>query len=575
MSSAPKHQANVQSPHPDYRPGPPGAPTDFPGLLVPWPPFWPSFWENLKDTLLRRSPPPIAVTSRPAVFWDDVFVNRPLPWNNFAQSGALHLGLIVLIYSTGHLWMARQPRLQEDRLTHTSITYYDVAEELPALTPPPAPRPRQPRRGEPELAKQEIISVPIGADNSTQTIVNPPHPHILRQEVPLPNMMVWTNVPAPPVASLKSQVTLPKMEFTPVAPAPDTSQLRPQSRVPMAVANVVEAQPSLDAIKTRSELTLASAPDAVAPAPRLELPLQRPSLAGLEQGAHNAVPPPPSVGAPSSGAHAVGQLLALSVRPQPAAPEIKVPDGSRSGVFAASPTGRAGAPATPNIPASGGTSDTGTGNRDTKSPGAGTGNGISPLAGVSITRGSAPPASGSVVAATPLPASPRSTAQPLARFDRPPVPMYPPPGSSQDRKLENRDLENKVFGGRKSYSMRLNMANLTSSGGSWIIHFAELKDSKEQGELSTPTVTNKVDPAYPPDLIKDQVEGTVTLYAVIHADGSVAQVRVLQGIHERLDENARKALGRWHFRPAMKNGVAVDLEAVVSVPFKARRLTGF
>lgn len=565
MSSAPKQQADLFPPHPESGPD----------LLVRWEPFWPGFLQNLQDTLLRREPPPIALTSRPAPFWPDVFVNRPIPWKNFAQSGGLHVGLLVLIYATGHMWLSRQPQL-EDRLSHTTITYYNVAEELPAVTPPKAaPRPRQPRKGEPELAKQEIISVPANADNSTQTLVNPPHPNVLRQEVPLPNMMVWTTIPAPPMAALRSRVTLPQMEFKPVAPPPDISRLRQSSPLKMTIPDVVEAQPSLDAVKaSRSDLTLASAPDAVAPAPKLELPLQKAALSGMDQGARNVVPPPPSLGAPGSGALAAGQLLSLSVRPSPPAAEIKVPDGSRSGVFAAGPTGRAGAPGTPNIPASGGTSETGTGNSETKSPGAGTGSGTSPVAGISVTGGPSSPASGTVVAAAPspvAPAGPRPTARPFSTFDRPPVPMYPPPGSRTD----DRKVEDQVFNGKKSYSMKLNMANLTSSGGSWIIHFAELKDSKEQGELSTPTVTNKVDPAYPPDLIKDQVEGIVTLYAVIHADGSVGQVRVLQGIHERLDESARKALGRWHFRPAMKNGVAVDLEAVVSVPFKARRLTGF
>jgi Gram-negative bacterial TonB protein C-terminal len=39
-----------------------------------------------------------------------------------------------------------------------------------------------------------------------------------------------------------------------------------------------------------------------------------------------------------------------------------------------------------------------------------------------------------------------------------------------------------------------------------------------------------------------------------------------------LDENAKVALTRWHFRPAMKNGMPVDLEAVVQIPFKSRRV---
>lgn len=558
----------------------PSASSPGPKLLVAWEPFWPSFLENLTDTVLHREPAPLALTSRPAPFWADVFVNRPMPWKNMGQSGAIHFGVILLIYSTGHLWFSRQPSLQ-DPYTHTTITYYDISQELPQVkTPAPKLRPKRALKGDPELARQEIISVPVGADNSTQTIVNPMHPNVIHQEVPLPNLMVWTNVPAPPVAALKSQVTLPRMAVAPVEPAPDVSRLRQQKQLQLATQHVVEAQPSLEKLSAqRSDLSLAQASDVVAPVPKIELPLQRASSA--LHGTQDVVPPPPALGAPGSGPRrdGAGQLLALSLRPQPPSGEIKVPDGSRSGVFAASPGGRAGAPGTPNIPAAGGTSEMGTGTGDSKSPGAGAGNGTSPLEGISVTGGSGKPASGAVVAAVPppsrpLPEPPRTVASAspnFSRLDRPPVPMYPPPGS----KGEDRKPEDKVFGTRKSYSMSLNMANLTSSGGSWVIHFAELKESKDQGELSTPTVMNKVDPAYPPDLIKDQVEGTVTLYAVIHADGTVGEVRLLQGLHERLDENAIKALLRWHFRPAMKNGVPVDLEAVVSVPFKARRLTGF
>jgi len=69
----------------------------------------------------------------------------------------------------------------------------------------------------------------------------------------------------------------------------------------------------------------------------------------------------------------------------------------------------------------------------------------------------------------------------------------------------------------------------------------------------------------------DRVEGVVVLYAVIHADGSVGEVRVLEGFDERLNENARKALAQWRFRPGTKDGLPVDIEAVVRVPFKVPR----
>jgi len=53
-------------------------------------------------------------------------------------------------------------------------------------------------------------------------------------------------------------------------------------------------------------------------------------------------------------------------------------------------------------------------------------------------------------------------------------------------------------------------------------------------------------------------------------------VRVLQGLDDRLDENAKKAITRWHFRPATKNGSPIDLEAVVQIPFAVKKsLYGF
>jgi TonB family protein len=132
-------------------------------------------------------------------------------------------------------------------------------------------------------------------------------------------------------------------------------------------------------------------------------------------------------------------------------------------------------------------------------------------------------------------------------------------------------IERKIFGDRKFYSMTLNLPNLNSAGGSWVFRFAEMGESKEQGELSGPAAIQTTDPAYPTELMRKNVQGTVVLYAVIHDDGTVGQVRVLDGVNDRLDEYARAALLQWRFRPALKNGNNVTVEAVVRVPFKPFR----
>jgi TonB family protein len=61
---------------------------------------------------------------------------------------------------------------------------------------------------------------------------------------------------------------------------------------------------------------------------------------------------------------------------------------------------------------------------------------------------------------------------------------------------------------------------------------------------------------------------TAPFRAIIRSDGSVDGVRVLEGVDERLNENARRALEKWHFRPGTNDGQPIDIEAVVRVPFR-------
>jgi len=75
--------------------------------------------------------------------------------------------------------------------------------------------------------------------------------------------------------------------------------------------------------------------------------------------------------------------------------------------------------------------------------------------------------------------------------------------------------------------------------------------------------------------MRQNVGGTVALRAVIRADGSVGDVRLLRSVDDRLDRYAAEALSRWHFYPATRNGTPVDLEAVFTIPFKPVRHRNF
>jgi TonB family protein len=225
---------------------------------------------------------------------------------------------------------------------------------------------------------------------------------------------------------------------------------------------------------------------------------------------------------------------------------LNVPEGNRKGEFTAGPEGHVGASAAPEIRKG-----------DAAREAAGGSN--SAHAGPSSVYVAPPP--GKISTGTVASAS----AAPQARASE------PAPGA--DVPAVER-IENQVFGGRKRYSLRLNMPNLTSATGSWIIRFAELKaeDAASPGEISSPEPVRKVDPLYPATLRSDRVEGVVILHAIIRSDGSVGDVRVLEGFNDQLDANARAALEQWRFRPGTRNGVPVDVEAVIRVPFRVPRL---
>lgn len=133
-----------------------------------------------------------------------------------------------------------------------------------------------------------------------------------------------------------------------------------------------------------------------------------------------------------------------------------------------------------------------------------------------------------------------------------------------------------VLGTKRVYTLNINMPNLTSASGSWVLNFAELNEAPPAGsldraaELAGPVPVRKVDPKYPPELRASHVDGDVVLYAIIRKDGSVDSIQLVHSVDPQLDANAMEALAQWKFRAAEKHGEAVDLEAVVHIPFRSR-----
>jgi periplasmic protein TonB len=76
-------------------------------------------------------------------------------------------------------------------------------------------------------------------------------------------------------------------------------------------------------------------------------------------------------------------------------------------------------------------------------------------------------------------------------------------------------------------------------------------------------------PAYPRDALRDGAEGTVLLQVLVDIDGRPLRVDVQRSSGDRrLDQAARKqVLQHWRFRPAMKDGHAMQAIGLVPVDF--------
>lgn len=547
-----------------------------PRLAVEWSPWFGTFCRNLAD-LFRPAEPPIYLSSKPADFWPDVFVNRRLPVTPFLESSGAHIATALIVWAITFVYVIQPKANMVAQKSNEKLTYYDVSEYLPPLDSGSAPAPKA-EKGDPEYAKQPIVSLPPKPDNRIQTIIDPMHPGILPQEVKIPNIVVWTPVPAavPVAAAARGALTLPSLTPEVVPPTPSTQ--RAEIKLPnLPQASVIEPPPAADTLKRNiGDINMGLTAPTV-DAPVLPTPVQRASALGNVDS--KAAPQGPPVNAnlgAGSGAQPLGQIIALGVHPSMPSGPIELPGGNRRGEFAAGPNGHPGAAGTPDKACCG----SGPGGTGSGAGGPGSGNGTNP-SGISV--GAGPYNPGAAVQGN-RPSNGAGTGGGngsdlktlMAKAVAPPrIPADIPPSKTPDTTGATAPsnasrIDDYTFGPKKYYTMTINMPNLTSAGGSWIIRFAELHQSAG-ADLTAPVAMQKVDPAYPPDLIAARVEGRVILYAVIHADGTVGECRVLQGLDDRLDANAIAAMSRWHFRPATKNGNPVDLEAVVQIPFQVKK----
>ncbi len=517
-----------------------------PKLEIAWNSFHSDFFSGIPVFFERAT---LDSDAPPSRVFPDVTIERRFPSRALLAAGLLHLALFMLPWSD----FAFSPPPSHS-FDNTQLVWSGPINDLPLLQIPkskPKSSPKQtavPSSIEPPSEafhpRQRIYTDPVHPTHPRQTLINPAAPQEAPKLLPqMPNVvqLAASQAPARPRVEI-DQTALAKLHpkaakrvATTDAPTPELSNLTPQS----------------------GALSIATSTQGPAK-PKLEInPASAPRIAERKQAGDNSAAPEVPMG--SSASSAPSTLIAISAAPGPPAPVAPVPQGNLAARVAISPEGKPGAAGT--------TPDSVTG------AGSGSGAGNSSV-GVSISGGDPKPnANSSGLGAPGKFVIPRAQSalkrpDPNSSIEDPPERTGPPdfgilaPGAKPEQ----------IFSMKHVYSMNVNMPNLNSATGSWIIHFSELHladPAHRAANLTSPVPVHKVDPKYPQELALDHVEGEVILYGVIRKDGTVNSIQKVRGIDPQLDANSVEAFAQWKFQPATRDGEPVDLEAIVHIPFKA------
>ena len=92
-------------------------------------------------------------------------------------------------------------------------------------------------------------------------------------------------------------------------------------------------------------------------------------------------------------------------------------------------------------------------------------------------------------------------------------------------------------------------------------------DIKVSQGVSGGTLERRVDPIYPPEAHARRLEGQVLLQGLVAQDGTVRDLKVLQG-DPLLAHAAMEAVSQWRYRPYLLNGQPVPMKTDITLIFK-------
>lgn len=438
----------------------------------------------------------------------------------------------------------------------TKLTWYRFKDQLPAVRPVARSADHRPPKAELKLARQHIISSPKDAPKARQMVWQPVPDLKFTPEVKSANVLAAALPDAPrPVRRLFTppELSRPQSAALPgLAPAPE---LRASVKMPEDFRFSKAYKPFVPPSVVRSvpktlQQPLPQAPDLA--------PAAAPTVAGLPSrfsGARRPFAAPPAGSGAGHGrapeALPAAPLLAEAQHPWSGAvvgldpaERVAIPNASRAAQFSAGPVVRP----------EGGV------------PGSSTGAAIT-VPDLYVSGSPAKDKQPVIVARTTLPRFPASVTSDETLHAAGRYLSVKDIGHSSGTRVSN--APDPRFEGRHVYTMAVQMPNITSYVGSWLMWYSEREFSRYQEDpVSAPMPVHKVDPKYIATAAEERVEGTVRVMCVVDAGGHVTHVELLRGIDGRLDRSAVDAFAKWEFTPATRKGEPVAVDLLVEIPFR-------
>jgi TonB family protein len=435
------------------------------------------------------------------------------------------------------------------------IVWYKLSDRLPDVKPPEAPRDPRPLRARAKF-EQNIVAGPKDTNRPPQLIFAPAPEIAPAKPLPLPNIVAVAPERPPALPFRAPPVKAPTPERTPSLPdAPKVALAAPDAKpLDLPVQRIVRPftppkNPKLTLPSAAPVLPVA--PEVALAAPSLDapvsLPHQQPKFVAPVQPAATPGDGPVTLAAPSpsftaNAAMSAENSLAIAGLNPAKSDEVPAPPGSVKSGFSGGPKPQ------PN-------------------GGNGTSSGaVLEIPSLTVQGGAKNAPAPVMMTRISSPTSPENLAAAMRAGRGAATPGGAPPTRGAVRVS---DVPDPRMYGRQVYTMAIQIPNLTSYSGSWMVWFAsrEADRSDASVELKPPLPLHMVSARYIHSAEEERIEGKVRLWAVIGKDGHIGDISLLQHLDDRLDQSAEEALGKWQFQPAQRNGVTIDVDAVFEVPF--------